>query len=163
MFLIFWLFFGIFRYASSRNGTERNDNFYFRLFSEFSILKAWSEAIMVSFNFLNFFATFLKFSITCRVGMERKNNFYFLSFTASSNIFWLEMKPQWYFWIFLEFSITHRVGTKRIDNFYFLSFPSFSILFWLKMKPQWYFLIFWIFLPFFGIFYHASSKNGTKG
>ena len=116
--------------------------------------------------FLNFVAIFLEFSITSQVRRERKDNFYFFSFAAFSCLFWLEMKPQWYFFIvlnFLEFSITHRVGTMRNDNFYFLSFPAFSNLFWLQTKSQWYFLNFWIFWPFFGIFYHASGKNGTEG
>ena len=117
-----------------RVGTERNDNFYFLSFSDFSYLKAWNEAIMVSFNFLNFFAIFLKFSIMRRVRTKRNKNFYFLCFSSFSNLLWLEMKPQWYFLFFLyffapflEFSITHRVGTKRNDNFYFslsLPFPT---------------------------------------
>ena len=81
---IFLIFFAIFLEFSIMHpvGTERNDNFYFRSFSDFTNQKAWNEAITVSFNFLNFFAIFLEFSITRRVGMERKDNFYFLSFTA---------------------------------------------------------------------------------
>ena len=67
------------------------------LFSFFLILRQpilpWNEAIMVFFNFLNFFAIFLEFSISRRVGMERDDNLYFLSFSAFSNLFWLEMKP----------------------------------------------------------------------
>ena len=54
---------------------------------------------MVFFNFLNFFAIFLEFSITRRVGTERNDNFYFFSFSAFSNLF--------------------------RDNFYFLFFTSF--------------------------------------
>ena len=98
---------------------------------------------MVSFNFLNFFAIFLEFSITLRVGMERKDNLYFLSFTAflqrilavneATTVFFNFLN---FFVIFLAFSITHRVGAKQNDNFYFLSFQAFSSLFWLKMKPQ---------------------------
>ena len=42
---------------------------------------------------LNFFAIFLEFSITSRVGTERTDNFYFFSFSTFSNLFWLEMKP----------------------------------------------------------------------
>ena len=46
IFLIFWIFllcfFGIFDYTSGRNGTERNDNFYFLTFSVFSNL-FWLE------------------------------------------------------------------------------------------------------------------------
>ena len=138
-------------------GAEWNDNFYFRSFSDFTNQKAWNEAITVSFNFLNFFAIFFEFSITRRVRMKRKDNFYFLSFTAFLQriLSWNEVTTVFFviflvfFVIFLEFFITHRVGTKRNDNFYFLSFPTISSLFWLKMKPQWYFLSFWIFLPFF--------------
>ena len=147
-----------------RVGTERNDNFYFHSFSNFTNQKASNEDIMVSFNFLYFFAIFFEFSITRRVEMERNDNFYFLSLSQPfCNVFWLEMKPQRYFLIFLiflEFSITHRVGTKWNDNFYFLSFSAFSSIFSLKMKPQWYWFIF---LTLFVIFYHASSKNGTEG
>ena len=72
-----------------------------------------------------------------RVRMERKDNFYFLSFAAFSLLFSLEMKPQWYFLIFqifLEFSSTRLVGTKRNGNFYFPYFSSFSDLFWLEMN-----------------------------
>ena len=135
-----------------RLGTERNDNFYFHSSSDFTDQKSWNEAIMVSFNFLNFFAIFLEFSITRRVGMERNDNFYFLSFTAFLQciLVWNEATRVFFnfFVIFLEFSITHREGTKQNDNFYFLYFPAFSSLFWLQMKPQWYFLIIWIFYPF---------------
>ena len=124
--------------------------FIFSLCSLFLPTLAWNEATLVFLNFVNFVAIFLEFSITPRVRMERKDNLYFLSFAAFSCLFWLEMKPQWYFLIFfvifLEFSITHRVGTMGNDNFYFLSIPAFSNLFWLQTKSQWYFLIF---LPFF--------------
>ena len=150
-----------------RVGTERTDNFYFRSLSEFTNQKDWNEGIMVFFNFLNFLVIFSEFSIMRRVRMERKDNFYFLSFTAFLQriLAWNEATTVFFnfFGIFLEFSITHWVGTKWNDNFYFLSFPVFSILFWLIMKPQRYFFIFWIFLPFFGIFYHASCRNGLEG
>ena len=86
IFLIFWLFFGIFLYALGRNGTEWNDNFYFRSFSDFSSLKAWNEAIMVSFNFLNFFSIFLEFCIMRRVRTKWNENFYFLCFSSFSNL-----------------------------------------------------------------------------
>ena len=101
------------------------------------------------FNFLKFFPIFLEFSITCRIGMEQSDNFYFPSFWACLNLFLLEMKTKWYssnflnfFAIFLEFSITRWVGTKRNDNFYFPYFSSYSNLLWLEMKPHWYFEIF---------------------
>ena len=118
---------------------ERNDNFYFHPFSDFTNQKASNEAITVSFNFLNFFAIFLEFSITRRVEMEQNDNFYFLFLSQPfCNVFWLEMKPQRYFLIFLiflEFSITHRVRTKRNGTFNYFSFSAFSNLFWLEIKP----------------------------
>ena len=94
---------------------------------------------MVFFNFLNIFAILLEFFILRRVGTERNDNFYFLYFPAFSNLFWLEMKPQWYFLIFfaifMEFCVTRRLGTERNDCTYFLSFSYFSNLCWLEMKP----------------------------
>ena len=103
--LIFWIFllffFGTFYYTPGRNGTEWNDNFYFSFLIYFQPILAWNEFIMVLFNF---FVIFLEFSITRRIGTKRNDNFYFLSFPAFSSLFWLKMKPQWYFlifWIFL--------------------------------------------------------------
>ena len=87
--ILFW----IFSYASGRNETKRNDNFYFPSLSLFPTCLAWNDAIIVFFNFLNFFAIFLEFSIAHRVGRERNDNFYFLSSLAFSNLFWLQMTP----------------------------------------------------------------------
>ena len=147
--------FGIFHYVSCKNGTERNETiiFIFALSRTLTTKKLEMKPLWYLLIFLNFFAIFLEFSITRRVGMERNDNFYFLSFTAFLQriLAWNEATTVFFnfFVIFLEFSITHWVGTKRNDNFYFLSFPAFSSLFWFKMKSQWYFLIFLIFLPFF--------------
>ena len=52
-----------------------------------------NEAIMVFFKFLNFFAIFLEFATTGRVGAERKDNFYFLSLSAFYKQLRLEMNP----------------------------------------------------------------------
>ena len=108
----------------------------------FQPIMAWNEATMVFLNFWNFFSMFLEFSITCRVGTKRNDNFRFPSFSAFFNVFWREMKPQWYsfnffkiFPTFLEFSITRQVGTEHDDSFYFLPFSAFPPLFWLEMKP----------------------------
>ena len=97
---------------------------------------------------MNFFAIFLEFSISGRVGIERDDNFYFLSFSSFRNLFWLEKKAlivfysfMNFFTIFLEFSISGRVGIDRNDNFYFLSFSAFPDLFWLEEKPLKCFLI----------------------
>ena len=48
---------------------------------------------MVLFNFLNFFAIFLEFSIMRQVGTERNDNFSFPPFSSSFNLWWLEMEP----------------------------------------------------------------------
>ena len=113
------------------------------------------EAIMVFFNFLNILAIFFEFCITDGIGTEWNNNFYFLSFSFFSTLFWLQKKPQRYFiifWfsfvIFLEFSITLRVRTKQNDNFYFLSLSALSALFWLEMTPYWFDDNFLTFLQF---------------
>ena len=64
------------RVGTERNGTERQF-----LFSPFICLiqpiLACNEATMVFFDFLNFFAIFLEFFITHRVGTERNDNIYF--------------------------------------------------------------------------------------
>ena len=75
-------------------------------------------------------------------GTTRNDNFYFLSFFAFSNLFWLEMIPQWCFFIFyfyffaiiLEYSIMRQVGTERNDNFSFPSFSSSFNLWWVEME-----------------------------
>ena len=91
-----------------RAGTKRNDNFFFLFFSLFQTILAWKEAITGFFNFLKIFAIFLEFSVTHWVGTKRNDIFYFLSFLTISNLFWLELKPQWYFFIFLNFLIFFR-------------------------------------------------------
>ena len=121
-------FFGIFYYASGRNGTEWQ--FLFSLFlSLFQPILAWNEAIMIFFNFLNFVAIFLEFSIMRRVGTERNDIFYFLSFSAFSNLYWLELKPELYFlifWIFFLFfwNFLFRVGSEQNGTTIFIFFIS---------------------------------------
>ena len=125
---------------------------------------------MIFFSFLNFFALFLEFSITPRVGMERKDNFYFLSFAAFSLLFSLEMKPQWYFlilWIFLLFfwNFLLHIGQEQNGTIIILFSISQPLptYFGLKWVSNGIFLIFWIFLLFFiGIFYYTSGRNGTE-
>ena len=95
IFRIFQLFFLNFKLCvwTERIGTI----IFFSLFLGLpqSILD-WKEVIMYILNFLNFVTIFLEFSITRRVGMKPNNNFYFLSFSAFSILFWLEMKPYGY-------------------------------------------------------------------
>ena len=138
-FLIFWfvlLFFGIFRYELGRNSSERF--FLFSLFLGLSkLILAGKVSKIVVFSFFNFFCYFLEFSITSWVGTHRNDFFlflffFFLSFSAFPNLFWLGKMQQWCFLIFLnfllfvfEFSITGQVGTPRNDFFFFsLSRPS---------------------------------------
>ena len=128
-------FFGIFYYATGRNEMERKF-----LFSPFlglvHLILAWNKATMVFFNFLDFFLIFLQFSITRRVGTKRNDNFYFPSFSAFFNLFWLEMKLQRYFlifWIFYwNFLLRVRLERNGTITFIFLPSHSFPIYFGLK-------------------------------
>ena len=94
------------------------------------------------YSFMNFFAIFFEFSISGQEGIDQNDNFYYISFLAFPNLFWLEEKPYscftilWiFFYIFFEFSIVGRVRIDRNDNFYFLSFSAFPDQFWLEEKP----------------------------
>ena len=82
-----------------------------------------------------FFTIFLEFYITRRVGTKRNDNFYFPSFSAFSNLFWLEMKPPPYFLIFWLFywNFLLRVGLERNGTITFIfllshPFPTYFIL-----------------------------------
>ena len=82
--------------------------------------------------------------------------FYFLSFSAFPNLFWLEKKLWWCFpkfWSFFLFffGISYsRSGRNASERFFFsLSFSAFPVLFWLEKKLWWSFLVFWIFWLFF--------------
>ena len=70
-FLIFWLFYWNFllRIGLERNGTERQFLFCYFPILLWPIL-ASNESLMIFFNFYNFFATFLEFSIMRRVGTK---------------------------------------------------------------------------------------------
>jgi len=75
-------------------GNETARQFLFSLFlGLFQPILAGKEAITGFFSSSNFFAIFLEFSIARRVGTKRNDNFYFPSFSAFSNLFWLEKKP----------------------------------------------------------------------
>ena len=124
---------------------------------------------MVFFNFLNFSAFLLEFSITRCVGTERTDNFYFFSFSALSNLFWLERKPKWYILIFsilLQFfwNFQFRAGLERNETIIFIfSFSHlFQTYFGLKrIHNRIFYFIFLFFCYFFGIFYYASGWNET--
>ena len=96
-----------------------------------------NEAIIVFFNFLNFFAIFfwILYFVSCRNGTERNDSFLLCIFLPI--LFWEEPIMVFFnflnfFAIFLEFSITRRVGTERTDNFYFFFFRHFPTYFVLK-------------------------------
>ena len=135
--LFFWEFL-----ITRRVGIKRNDNFYFLSFSSFSnLFLAWNEAIMIFFNFFEFFWYFVGiFNYTSgRNGTEWQ--FLFSLFLIIFQHIWAWNEPIMAFFsflncfaIFLEFSISRWVGTKRIDTFYILSFSAFSSLFWLEMN-----------------------------
>ena len=76
-FEFFWYFFGIFYFESGRNGTERNDNFYFLSFSTFSNLfrLKWSHngIFFIFWIFLLFFC-----NLFLRVGLERNRTIIFI-------------------------------------------------------------------------------------
>ena len=110
-FLIFWIFLLFFWNFLLHIGQERRVTIIF-IFSlsqplpTYFGLKWGSNGISLNFwiFFLFFFGIFY-YSLG-RNGSERNDNFYFLSFPAFSSLFWLNMKPQWYFlifWIFLPF------------------------------------------------------------
>ena len=122
---------------------------------------------MVFFNFLNFFTIFMVFSITLRVETVRNENFYFLSFSAFSNLFWLVMKSQWYFLLFLNFFLFFwnfllRIGQERNGTIIFNS------LFLLRFQPIFarnvFVLVFFNFLYVFVIFleFSITHRVGTK-
>ena len=134
-------FFGIFYYASGRNGTEWQ--ILLSLFlGLFQCILAWKEAIRGFFNFLNFFSIFLEFYITRRIRTKRKDKFFFLLFLSLFQpiLAWNESIRVFitftnFVAIFLEFSIIGRVGTDRNNNFHFLPFWPFTYVLWIEKNP----------------------------
>ena len=139
VFFNFLNYFALFFYASGRNETKQNDNFYFPYFSSFSDL-FWFEMDRNRISFIFWiFTIFMEFSITLRVGTKRNDNFYFLYFPTFSNLFWL-IKPHWYFlifWIFLPFfwNFLSRLGKEWNGMIIFIfslsqPFPAYFRLKW---------------------------------
>ena len=112
----------------------------------------------------------MEFSITRRVGTKRNGNFYFLHSSAFSNLFWLGMKPQWYFlifWFFFRFFfgifyyLSGKNGMKR-QFLFFLFLGLFQpILAWNEAITVPFNLLNF-FAILFWIFSYASGRNGTK-
>ena len=118
-------------------------------------LKRSDFGVFLFYEFFCYF--FFQFSVGARVGNDQNENFYFHSFSACRNLFWLLNKRFWcffVFWIFLQcyfqFSIRGRVGNDPNSIFIFtLSRPL----------PTWFRLershngVFDFFAIFFGIHY----------
>ena len=131
---------GIFNYASGNEETKRKFLFSLILYLPQPIL-AWKDAIIVFFNFLNFFSIFLEFYITRRVRTNWKDIFFFFAISQPFPTYFAlkwSHKGIYYFYNFccyffgiFNFSLGWN-GTKRNDNFYFLLFSSFSNLFWFE-------------------------------
>ena len=166
-------FFAIFFYFLLRFGLERNGTIIFifsfsQPFPTYVGLKWCRNGFF--FIFFIFLLFFLKFSIARRMGTKRNDNFYFLYFSAFSNLFWLEIKPQWYvliYWIFLLFFFNFllRFGLERNGTIIFIF--SFSQPFTTYVGLKWcrngfFFHFFHFFAIFFEIFYSASGGNETE-
>ena len=149
-------------------GTKRNETkiFIFYISHPFPTYFGLKWTIMVFLLFFQFLTIFMEFSIMFQIGTKWNDNFYFLTFPAISNLFWLIMRPHWYFlifWIFfvifLEFSITHRVETKQNDNFLF---SLYLFLFQPIMAWNESIMVFFNFLNFFLLFLNFLLHVGTE-
>ena len=87
---LFAIFFGIFNYG--RYGRNETIIFIFSLSHPLStdFCLKWTDNSI--FFFFNYFAIFLEFSIMRQVATERNDNFYFLPFSFSFNLWCLEME-----------------------------------------------------------------------
>ena len=109
----------------------------------------------------------MEFSTTRRVGTKRNCNFYFLQSSAFSNLFWLGIKPQWYFlifWFFCSFFgifyyLSGKNGTER-QFLFFLFLGLFQSILALNEAITVSFNL----LNFFTIYFQFSltRRVGTK-
>ena len=121
---------------------------------------------MIFFNFFNFVAIFLEFSIMRRVGTELNDNYYFLSFSAFCKILaWKDAIMVFFnffnfllfFWNFL-FRV--RNGTARQFLFSLIFCLSQSILAWKEALMV--FLNFFNFLLFFWNFLFRAEQGWNR-
>ena len=135
--LFFWNF--LLRVGLERNGTTIFFFFICQPIPTYFGLKRSHNRVFEFFkNFRYFFGIFF-YTLGWN---ETEPQFLFLYFSAFSNLFWLDMKPQWYyliflffFFFFLEFFITRRVGTERNGKTIFIfslsrHFPTYFGLKW---------------------------------
>ena len=127
--------------------------FLFSLFlCVFQPILAWNEAIMVFYNFLNFFAFFFTFLLW--VGLERHGTIIFIFFLSHSfpTYFGLKWCHNSIFWIFLLFfwNFLFSFGTERNGVIIFIFSPSqhFPTYFGLGWSHNGIFQFFQFFLYF---------------
>ena len=121
---------------------------------------------MVFFNFFNFFAIFLEFLLLVGVGTEQNDNYYFLSFSEYSSLFWVRNESIMVFFNFLNFLLFFwnfllRVGLERNGMIIFIFFLSWTIPAYFGLKCI-HNSIFEFFCYFFDIFYYASGWIRTE-
>ena len=147
-------------FVTRRMGTEQNGTimFIFSLshpFPSYFCLK-WSQNVICYFFGIFYYAS----------GRNvRNDNFYFLPFSSFSNLFWHEMKPEWYFWIFCHFFgiFCYSSGRNGTIIFVFTLSQHFPPYFAWKWSHDGIFSFFEFFCYFFGIFYCGSCmKRGER-
>ena len=116
--------------------------------------------MVVIYNFLSFFAIFWEFSIVCWVGKHRNDFFFFFrSFSASPNQFWLEMKIFEFFCYFFGI-FNSGSGWNPLERFFLfslflgLSQPNFAL--------NEAMMVFSNFLNFFDIFLEFSIPGRVE-
>ena len=88
-FFEFFCYFSGIPYSVSGWNVSEREFFFSHILSLSRHVLAWKEAILMFFNFLNFFSIFLEFPIPGRVGMDQNENFFSLTFASSPVSFWL--------------------------------------------------------------------------
>ena len=108
----------------------------------------------------------MEFSITLRVGTKRNDNSYFLSFPTFSNLFWLIMRPHWFFWTFLLFfwNFLLHIGQEwnGIIIFIFSLSQTLPTYFGLKWGGNGIFFNFFNFFAIFFLEFSITHRVGTE-
>jgi len=120
---------------------------------------------MTFFKFLYFLLFLWEFSSSDRVKTIPNENYFFFSFLACPDLFWLEMKPGWCLLIFLAFLGILKLGACKKGSLRRKYFPSFSACpdpFRLEMKKWWCFLIFLLFFWEFSSFGRLKMVPNEK-
>ena len=170
VFFNFSKFFGIFFYASGRNETKRNDNFYFPYFSSFSDL-FWLEMNhnrISFFFFFEFFTIFMEFSITHRVGTEQNGTIIFISLFLiffQPILAWNEFLMVffnffcYFFWIFYYASGRNETEQQFLFSIFLSLFQP--ILAWNEAVMVFFEFFGYVFLEFSITHWVGTERNGT--